>query len=76
MRVYVGSRQIAQYPNNQSRLFRAAMTDLLKAVSVHPTAKLINRLQLASEIRDWEDSFLRLDVRLKLLLLYTASRLQ
>ena len=55
MRVYVGSRQIAQYPNNQSRLFRAAMTDLLKAVSVHPTAMLIKRLQFARETRDWKD---------------------
>ena len=55
MRVYVGSRQVAQYPNNQSRLFRAAMTDLLKAVSVHPAAKLIKRLQFARETRDWKD---------------------
>ena len=54
MRVYVGSRQIAQYPNNQSRLFRVAMADLLKAASAHPTAKLIKRLQFARETRHWK----------------------
>ena len=45
MHVRIGSRQIAQYPNNQSRIFRAAMTDVLREI----TQESLGRIRKTSE---------------------------
>ena len=45
MRVRIGSRQIAQYPNNLSRSIRAAMTDVLREI----TQASLGRIRKTSE---------------------------